>query len=1759
MVDGTTADGSGDAKDLTTPTPNASGNAPAASAPATALQPHATAEAPKGSRKDRKRQKRENRHQAAPVVTNAATVTTTAPEAPVDAAPDVIDDAPATAAAVDHAPEVIADAPAVAAVGETDVVDDSPAPAAVVDSEPEVIADVPAQAAGAVDDEPEVIGDGPAAPASGLVIDMTADDAGDDEEAPVAIAPELVALAERLRNGRAVLCAGARLGSGEIRTYRATVDKVLAALPEGDASEARRVLDRRPLAAAGFVRRRLGERFAGELQRASTPTAELSDAVRLLGELPFRAVVTTTWDDAFERAFTRDGQVPRIYTPHDHVALAADGKARFIFKALGDPARAETVVFSAEDVQAALADGGYRSVAHDLYRSRSFLFVGFEGQDPDLGILLERVLSGARAGDAEHYAVIPGLGAIEREELYAAYRIRVLEAEDVVALARALKATVGNGGPALPDDDDFEGWLLLLAEDPTRQDGIERLDQLTVKLRELADWERLVDLQLGRVGVEGEAARRAELLEDVGRIFEAGVGDLSRAFTARIAAYKEHPRASAWDDLERLAAATGMWNELLSELTEVVPTLPDDERAQTWLRLARLYGDKLNAAEYALTALDEALNLEPNLADAAELRLQLLRRLERWQELAAALGAAGQFVLQAEVLETRLGDANAAATAYRAALAKDATDQDARAALEQLFRVHAQWRDLAPLLDERATAQEATSPDDARALRMEAASLFERIDDRTQAIVRYEALATAEPRDLDVLRALERLYKADGQEQRYIESLGRQADVAEPRERAALYRRMASLYEELPGGADGAEECLEKLLSVDSRSEDALRSLERLYRADKKWDALVDVLRRHAAIVPPPIAGELHAQIGAIYENELRDPARAIEAFLDVETALPNHGETMAALTRLYEKSSEWQKAADVLERRAQIAEVKAEKLEHVFRAGEIYAGKLSDARAAETRFVRALELDPTHVPTMTALVEIYRKHGEFLKAAKLLVEAVPHTTNRLEKTRLYVEAGEIFDGLDDGKKATQLYLDALAVDPEHVEAGERVAELLWKAERYEDLVPVLEMLTRKESESPVLVERLVRLAQSAERLGLDDKIGKAYSRAATLDPKNLPAARGRAQWHWTHGQWPEALLALEAIFHTHVDDLPPSEKVELFQRLAACELQLQHKEAAKAYLSRALELDPTHRPSILLSMELGTAQPESLIDAKKALLLTAPVDEKLRLYTEIGDLWLTKLENRAEAIAAWREGLELQPENHKLLHKCLDVYVEEKSWSRALEMLERLIACEKTTSVRAKYRHAAGLICRDELGRSEDAATHLSAALDDDGSLERSAQALEELYIDRREWKALARFYRKTLKRLGPESPENADGKNEERRRIWTAVGDVCLSQLGERESALAALEVALTFGKATLERHKQIADLYVQAGPDKFDKAILEHQYILRNEKNRVVSYRALKHLYIQTSQRDKSIHLSYALAFLKKGEPDDLEKIARHKAQLPGLLTAKRTISDEMWQRLTHPDEDRYLDALFAIMGPMLAVAQAQPHKALGLVRKEALPLDDARSYAKALKYVATALGVPAPETYVRPEQKEPVTFAYCVDKSQYVPVFVLGAPLVGDKRGEREQVFELGRRVAQLRPERLLRLVLPQAQQLGIVVEAAMALGGDVLDETTDLGKMAAAMKRSLAAAQLEQVAAIGRKLRAGGVRGEAAALAWLQASDLTALRAGYMLAGDLETSARLVAGEPQPGTALPATQRLLDLVWSSVTEDMFAVRKHLGIL
>ncbi len=1580
---------------------------------------------------------------------------------------------------------------------------------------------------------------------------------------------QLQPLVEQLQKGRCVLCAGSRLDGPS--SYRSVIETLIKAMPDGDANKALTALQTRPLAAAGWVRRRLGDKFAASLDKV-VGKGESSAAIDALGQLPFRAIVTTSYSDVFERVFAQDGKLPRVYTPLDSAELQKDGKLRYVWKVMGDPRQPASVVFSAEDVQGALADGVYRQVAHELYRSRSFLFVGFEATDADLAILLERVLSGAPQSDVTHFAVLPGLGPVEREELWAAYRIRVLDETDVVKLAAALKTAVGEHvGPPLPDDLDFEGWVALLEEDPDRKDAALHLDQMEKRLRTEHQHESLIELFLARVGVEADGKRRASMLLEVGQLFESKVGDLAKAFTALLAAYKEDPRPHTWDELERLASATGTWNELLAELTEIVPTLPEHDRGAAWLRIARLYGERMGHIEYALTSVTEAVRLlgapgsesVPAAKEAAELRIQLLGRGERWQELADALGVAATnernsvrrselYSEQADVLESRLGDGVGAAKAYRAAVAAQPSAGELRGALEALLRRRGDWKELCEALTERASVGVG---DESLSLHREAAEILaERLNDRRGATERYELIIKHLPADLVTLRALERLYEQDGRHEQLLAILAAQADAVESeRERSALYRRLATEWEEHPSGAKRAAEYLEKLLALDARSEDALRSLERIYRQDSNWEQLLATLQRHTQIVPPAMRAELLAEAGEVADKELHDVKRAITAYAEAERLQPSHAAAQRELARLYEKSELWQEAVALAERRANAAELKAQKVEYFHKAGELTT-RMGDAKAAEARYARALEVDATHVPSMVGMIEIYRKNGEFLKAGKLLVEAVPHSVNRLERTRLLVEAGEIYDGLDDHKRATELYLDALAVDPEHVEAGERVAELLWNAERYADLVPVLEMLTRKTADDKIQLERLSRLGKAASILGEADKAQKAYAKAAELDPTNLDAQRGRATYHFDRKEWAPALDALKKVLMHHANALPVSERVELYYQLGVCEKQNGDAEKARQMFTRALQLDPTHRPSLLAQVEGGEAKPESMIDAKTALLQTAAPDEKVKLLTEIGDLQFDKMSAPGKALSSYREALEIKPEDQRLLHKCLEIYVEQKQWAQAVEMLERLIGVEKVAGVRAKYRHAAGLICRDELGRPDQASKLLTEALDDDPNADRSAEALETLLRDRQEWKDLARFYRKALKRLGGQSDEkSSDGKNGERLRLWSALGEVCLDKLGERETAVTALEVALTFDRGNLKRREQLAELYLQAGPDHADKAIAEHQLLLRHDKGRVASYRALKQLYVQLGQRDKAAAAAYALTFLKKGDADD-QRLAQELKAKP-FSFSRRSINDELWGRIAHPDEDRSLSVLFAALAPILSLSNAQTHKQANLNRKEAIDSHDPRPIARALRYVASSLAMPYPEAYARPDQKEAIQFLACVDKTP-VPVLLIGHPLLNEKRAERELGFELARRVAHLRPERLLRYILPQPAQLQHIIEAAMLIGAGE-EGSGDLQKTVQGMKRGLSPVALEQVSAVGRKLRTDGARPEALALGWLQATDLTGNRAGLVVAGDLETCARLVAGEPAVATTFPAMQRLLDLVWASVTEDVFAARKQLG--
>src|SRR5262249_7187733 len=536
-------------------------------------------------------------------------------------------------------------------------------------------------------------------------------------------------LVERLRSGRCVLCAGAglRVLAG-MPNWSGVLDRLIDRLAEqGEPLE--RIDELKALIAAkrlflcaGYLERKLGsEAFGAAVRETLRSPDELPEPIRLLGQLPFRTIITTAADDLLERAFERDDARPNVCTLADGRDLRREARSRLLLKVMGDVAQPETMCYTVRDFERALdASPGYRSFGEEIIKQRSLLLLGFDPEDQDFNHLFTRFFVHADT-EHEHFLFMPGAGEIVREEYFEKYRMHVLGEGTLEEFVRALAASVEGALPRVLDEGDLEGflrWLQVEPESTEVQDGLSRLER---KPREAGDWERVVEVLLGRVESAEPGPMRADILCEVARVFEAQLGDLPKAFTALTAAFREQPdRSEVVGELERLASAADLWPDLVREFAQLAEAAGAHERFR---QLGKWYLERLGKPEYAIQALEHAYAKAPERAEIADQYAEAMRASGKWADLAALtdkrVAAEADPVRQGELLlllgdlhESRTGDIDKAIAAYRRAAAIDGTE--ALTNLERIFRRRERWKDLVDLLTRRAEL--AVDPEAARAL-----------------------------------------------------------------------------------------------------------------------------------------------------------------------------------------------------------------------------------------------------------------------------------------------------------------------------------------------------------------------------------------------------------------------------------------------------------------------------------------------------------------------------------------------------------------------------------------------------------------------------------------------------------------------------------------------------------------------------------------------------------------------------------------------------------------------------------------------------------------------------------------------------------------------------------------------------------------------------------------------------------------------------------------------------------------------------------
>jgi hypothetical protein len=162
-------------------------------------------------------------------------------------------------------------------------------------------------------------------------------------------------------------------------------------------------------------------------------------------------------------------------------------------------------------------------------------------------------------------------------------------------------------------------------------------------------------------------------------------------------------------------------------------------------------------------------------------------------------------------------------------------------------------------------------------------------------------------------------------------------------------------------------------------------------------------------------------------------------------------------------------------------------------------------------------------------------------------------------------------------------------------------------------------------------------------------------------------------------------------------------------------------------------------------------------------------------------------------------------------------------------------------------------------------------------------------------------------------------------------------------------------------------------------------------------------------------------------------------------------------------------------------------------------------------------------------------------------------MIGRPLLGDSRRLPDLAPAAALDLAQLRPERNLRILIQDPSVMALVLKAVIAIAHDEQPEP-EAKSTTAALRKWLHPVALDQLGVVGRRLRQDGRDLTKMAAQWLYAADLTAARATLVITGDLQRT--VAAVESRAADERSAAAVALELIWASTTDELWRVRNRL---
>lgn len=553
--------------------------------------------------------------------------------------------------------------------------------------------------------------------------------------------------------------------------------------------------------------------------------------------------------------------------------------------------------------------------------------------------------------------------------------------------------------------------------------------------------------------------------------------------------------------------------------------------------------------------------------------------------------------------------------------------------------------------------------------------------------------------------------------------------------------------------------------------------------------------------------------------QEFDNPSKELSYWQAVVGAEPNDEEADAQLERLYTQMGRWPSLADLLKGRlGRLGDDEVQLKVSILRGMlTIYEDKMKAEPRVLATYQQILDIDPTNIDAIDALLERYEKSARWPDYVKTLAKKIDAVSDKAEKIALLEHQANMMETrFSNVAEALKIYERILELAPDRRDVVEKLKDLYERRRDFESLIRLRRVEAEQTTDLDERVKVFAELAKTAsDSLRKPPLAIELWEKVLEIDPVHMEGLRELDGLYEREKDYDQQCGVLSRLIDLSHDE---DEQVTLLEKLAGIQgSRLNDASSALESWRRILDVRENHDRAKRELRSRYLAE-ERFEDLEVFMRRFATVEElgrtleskisgiedeekKLWLLFKVAEIWRDETNQPQKAVRHLETVLGVDPRNLRAATELIELNRQLGDWRKLPAVYEVAIAETADPGERTRLMLQAAQVYEVNLANLERAFFWYLQAFKEnllDDSLR--AQA-ERLAGPSDNWDIFVIVLEGAARQIPDENRQVA---------TWLRVGQIYSEELNEGDAAQAAFQEALTLDPENRLAVNALDDLY-------------------------------------------------------------------------------------------------------------------------------------------------------------------------------------------------------------------------------------------------------------------------------------------------------------------------------------------------------------